>query len=140
MKKQKSPKVKYPLATVAPYGPDDETVTKIAIGIVPDATTNDVIDLERWVGTNVANDTKVAKKMYAFMRSHGVKTVMTPAVMMGCPHEEGEDFPEGRDCPFCPFWKGVQGSGENDEARWKNLKSARIERLGLSYRFWMPKR
>jgi hypothetical protein len=29
---------------------------------------------------------------------------------MGCPHEEGEDFPVGEDCPFCPFWKGKQGS------------------------------
>ena len=26
---------------------------------------------------------------------------------MGCPHEEGEDFPDGEDCPF---WKGKQGS------------------------------
>ena len=25
---------------------------------------------------------------------------------MGCPREEGEDFPMGGDCPFCPFWKG----------------------------------
>jgi hypothetical protein len=29
---------------------------------------------------------------------------------MGCPHEEGQDFPHGEDCPFCPFWKGKQGS------------------------------
>jgi hypothetical protein len=30
---------------------------------------------------------------------------------MGCPHEEGKDFPVGGDCPFCPYWKGKQGSG-----------------------------
>jgi hypothetical protein len=23
-----------------------------------------------------------------------------------CPHEEGEDFPLGEDCPFGAFWKG----------------------------------
>jgi hypothetical protein len=28
---------------------------------------------------------------------------------MGCPHEEGEDFSVGEDCPFCPFWAGKQG-------------------------------
>ena len=33
---------------------------------------------------------------------------------MGCPHEEGEDFPEGEDCPFCPFWKGKQGSNRRE--------------------------
>ena len=33
---------------------------------------------------------------------------------MGCPHEEGEDFPDGEDCPFCPFWAGKQGSNHRD--------------------------
>jgi hypothetical protein len=33
---------------------------------------------------------------------------------LGCPHEEGEDFPHGEDCPFCPFWKGKQGSSRRD--------------------------
>ena len=30
------------------------------------------------------------------------------------PHEEGLDFPNGEDCPFCPFWKGKQGSKRRD--------------------------
>ncbi len=33
---------------------------------------------------------------------------------MGCPHEEGEDFPHGEDFPFGPFWKGKQGSSRRD--------------------------
>jgi hypothetical protein len=33
---------------------------------------------------------------------------------MGCPHEEGLDFPVGEDCPFCPFWKGKQGNNQKD--------------------------
>lgn len=33
---------------------------------------------------------------------------------IGCPHEEGEDFPSGEDCPFCPFWKGKQGSARRE--------------------------
>ena len=33
---------------------------------------------------------------------------------MGCPHEEGKDFPKGGDCPFCPYWKGKQGSGAKE--------------------------
>jgi hypothetical protein len=32
----------------------------------------------------------------------------------GCPHEEGEDFPHGEDCPFCPFWRGKQGSNQKE--------------------------
>jgi hypothetical protein len=33
---------------------------------------------------------------------------------MGCPHDQGEDFPDGEDCPFCPFWAGKQGSNRRD--------------------------
>src|SRR5438270_621056 len=38
------------------------------------------------------------------------QTVAMSEGNLGCPHEEGEDFPLGGDCPFCPFWKGKQGS------------------------------
>ena len=31
----------------------------------------------------------------------GVKSVAMSDGNMGCPHEEGKDFPEGEDCPFC---------------------------------------
>jgi len=139
MKKfQKKSRVKYPLATVTPYGPDDKTVTKLAVGIIPDEQTEHVIALERWVGTQVATSEKVAGEIYSFMRGYGVKTVVTATVVMGCPHEEGKDFESGEDCPFCPFWKGMQGSGSAGDSRWDNLKSVRVERLGISYRFWLP--
>jgi hypothetical protein len=26
--------------------------------------------------------------------------------MLGCPHEEGIDYPEGEACPECPYWAG----------------------------------
>ena len=28
--------------------------------------------------------------------------------------EEGDDFPVGEDCRFCPYWKGKQGSGADE--------------------------
>ncbi len=131
-------KVKYPLATVMAYGPDDRTVTKLVVGIQRSAQDDpDAIEVERWVGTKVAEDPRVAKEMYAFMKAHGAKTVLTATAIMGCPHEEGEDFPEGGDCPLCPFWKGMQGSGTSDE-RWDRQKSPRVEKLGFFYKFWLP--
>ncbi len=27
--------------------------------------------------------------------------------IMGCPHEEGKDNPEGEVCPKCPFWANI---------------------------------
>jgi len=66
--------------------------------------------LERWVGTHVLGNPKVGEEIKAFFRKHKVKSTVMTDGNMGCPHEEGEDFPVGEDCPFCPFWKGKQGS------------------------------
>ena len=129
--------VKYPLATVTPYGPDDRTVTKLAVGILPTETQMEVTALERWVATDVATNEAIAREIYSFMKAHGVKTVATATAVMGCPHEEAEDFPDGGHCPICPFWRGKQGSG-TDDSRWDRLESLRVEKLGLYYRFWLP--
>lgn len=130
-------RTKHPLATVMPYGPDDKTVTKLVVGIKLSEQSKETNFLRDWTGSDVATDAVVAKEMYDFMRQNGVKTVITASVVMGCPHEEGSDFPDGGDCPFCPFWKGRQGSASED-SRWDNLKYIRIEKLGFHYKFWMP--
>jgi SEC-C motif len=100
--------VEYPIGTVALYGPDDKTTTKMAAGIVgPDGK---VRELKRWVATDVTTNPKIQREIQDFFREHGVKSIAMSDGNMGCPHEEGPDFPTGEDCPFCPFWKGKQGS------------------------------
>lgn len=59
--------------------------------------------VERWV---VTTNPKVQSEMQAFFKKYNVKSVAMSDGNMGCPHEEGQDFPHGEDCPFCPFWKG----------------------------------
>jgi hypothetical protein len=34
----------------------------------------------------------------------GAKTVVMADRIIGCPHEEGVDYPDGEKCPSCPFW------------------------------------
>ncbi len=96
-----------PIGTVALYGPDDKMTTKIVAGVHNDDA--EAI-IERWVGTGVKDNPKVQKDIEEFFAKHGVKSVAATDENMGCPHEEGEDFPVGEDCPFCPYWKGKQGS------------------------------
>jgi MFS family permease len=36
----------------------------------------------------------------------GVRSVAMVDRIIGCPHEEGVDYPEGEECPECPFWRG----------------------------------
>jgi hypothetical protein len=62
----------------------------------------------------VTTNPKEQQEFTDFLLQHGVKQVAMSQGNMGCPHEEGEDFPHGEDCPFCPFWKGKQGSNRRD--------------------------
>jgi hypothetical protein len=100
-------KVKYPIATIAYYGPDDKTITKIAVGIVKSENAEPI--MARWRGEGVAQNPKVARQIEAHLAEHGVREVVMTDGPIGCPHEEGVDFPEGQECPYCPFWRGKQG-------------------------------
>ena len=100
---------KFPIGTIAYYGPDDKTCTKVVAGVIKSQGAEPI--LERFVGTDVYGNPKVAEQIKAFFAKHMARNVVLSDGIMGCPHEEGEDFPDGSDCPFCPFWKGKQGSG-----------------------------
>ena len=107
-KRKQTGQVEFPIGTVAFYGPDDKTTTKIAAGVILHDGAEAII--KRWVATDVTTNPKVQQELQEFFQQHGVKSVAMTEGNMGCPHEEGEDFPAGGDCPFCPFWKGKQGS------------------------------
>lgn len=104
--------VKYPIGTIAVYGPDDKTTTKIAAAVIVREDAEPV--LKRWVGTDVMTNAKVQRELREFFQQHGVQSVGMSEGNMGCPHEKGEDFPMDQDCPFCPFWKGKQGSNRRE--------------------------
>jgi hypothetical protein len=109
-KAQQSRTAQYPIGTVALYGPDDKLTTKLVAAVVFSGREGDSV-LERFVGTGVKEDPKVVERIKQLFAKHNVKRVVMTDGNLGCPHEEGEDFPRGGDCPFCPFWKGKQGSG-----------------------------
>jgi hypothetical protein len=95
----------YPVATIALYGPDERRATKIAVGIVtlegaePD-------DLERWFAHHgdIRSDDEITRQVRAFLAKHNVVSVVAVDRIIGCPHEEGIDYPDGTACPQCPFW------------------------------------
>jgi SEC-C motif len=102
----------YPLGTVARYGPDDRTATKLVAAVFAHDGADPI--LERWVAADLDTNPKVQQECAAFLKAHGVKRVVAVSQILGCPHEEGEDFPEGSDCPFCPFWRGKQGTARRE--------------------------
>src|SRR5262249_46962529 len=95
----------YPIATIAFYGPDDKRASKAAVAIV-NAEGAEPSALQRWFAEegDVRTDPAIASKILQFVRDHGAKSVIMTDRIIGCPHEEGIDYPERQVCPQCPFW------------------------------------
>jgi hypothetical protein len=96
----------YPIATVAFYGPDATKATKLVVGIAGAAGAK-VEALERWFNedVDVREDWKIREQVVGFIKQHGAKSVVLSPGIIGCPHEEGIDYPAGEPCPRCPYWK-----------------------------------
>jgi len=97
----------YPLATVAYYGPTDAFASKVAVGVVQ-ADGEGPSQLERWFSddTDVRRNEAVEAEILSFLAAQGVRSVVMTDGIIGCPHEEGIDYPEGASCPKCPYWAG----------------------------------
>ena len=94
----------YPVGTIAFYGPTAQQATKVAVGIVVREGAEP--EMERWYGEerDLRFDEEVARQISAFLREHQVLSVSMVDQIIGCPHEEGVDYPEGEACPRCPYW------------------------------------
>jgi hypothetical protein len=64
--------------------------------------------LERWFdrGIDVRVDPQIGAAVKDFLRRHQVRQVVVGDGIIGCPHEEGVDYPDGDECPQCPWWHG----------------------------------
>jgi hypothetical protein len=56
---------------------------------------------------DVRQDPTIAAEVAGFLRRHGAKNTVSSERIIGCPHQEGIDYPMGRSCPTCPFWAGI---------------------------------
>ena len=95
----------YPVGTIAFYGPDDRRATKVAVGIIP-APLSELTEMRRWSGEtgDVRMDDAILAGIVTFLREHKVQSVAMTKGIIGCPHEEGIDYPNGETCPDCPYW------------------------------------
>jgi hypothetical protein len=61
--------------------------------------------IHRWCaeGVDVRSEPVFLTEVLAFFEEHGVRSVVMPDRIIGCPHEEGVDY-EGPVCPHCPYW------------------------------------
>ena len=95
----------FPVATIAYYGPDNQRASKVAVGIIEEEGAEPTV-LERWFSSegDVRHDSAIEAAIVHFIAQHNARTVITSGHIIGCPHEEGVDYPDDAVCPQCPFW------------------------------------
>jgi hypothetical protein len=98
----------YPVATVAFYGPNDKLATKVAVSVILNES-NEPEVLNRWFSEgdlDVRYDPAIGEQILAFLKPYAPRSTVVADRIIGCPHEEGTDYPEGASCPQCPYWAG----------------------------------
>ena len=54
--------------------------------------------------TDIRKDRITNEEIIEFIKENEAKSVVMADRIIGCPHEEGVDYPGGSKCPKCPFW------------------------------------
>ncbi|HEV2349382.1 MAG TPA: hypothetical protein VG028_05980 [Terriglobia bacterium] len=97
----------HPAATIAYYGPDNTRASKVAVGIfLKENEAANVIERLFAKEEDARHDPAIQEKILKLIKTHTVRSVAVTEGIIGCPHEEGIDFPEGKSCPHCLYWAG----------------------------------
>ena len=109
LRKQANRKTGYPIATIGYYGPNDTFASKVAVGIIASEYRREPVALKRWFSdeNDVRTNAEINSQILEFIRDHRAVRIAMVERIIGCPHEEGIDYPEGELCPHCPFWHSV---------------------------------
>ena len=100
---------RYPVGTIAAYGPNNSLATKLVASVIERPEQSDPSEMRTWTtaAVDVRHDPVIAADVAHFLKQHGVKESVTADRIIGCPHQEGIDYPLGRTCPRCPFWANI---------------------------------
>jgi len=103
-KRAKKGRRRFPLATLAFYGPDDQQASKLVASIL-EREGAEPSPMQKWYSAagDVRNDARILGEVIAFLEENGARRVVMPDRVIGCPHEEGIDY-SGSVCPRCPSW------------------------------------
>jgi hypothetical protein len=105
-KKARKGRKGYPVATIAFYGPTNKVASKLVCSIIK-LDGAEPKPMRKWFSDkDIRKSEKTLGEVLVFIQENDVKTVSMIDSIIGCPHEEGIDYPEGESCPECKYWKG----------------------------------
>ena len=103
LRKAINEKSSYPIGTLMYFGPDNATITKIVAVVIPAKGSSPIA--KSWSNPQVSSDPKVAAEIGQFYLENKVADVVMTDGVVGCPHDEGIDFPVGGHCSQCKYWE-----------------------------------
>ncbi len=96
----------YPIATIAFYGPNNTIATKAVCAIISHEGA-EVEPIKKWFSSSDLRKSElIMGEILNFIAVNRAKSVSMIQEIIGCPHEEAIDYPEGEYCPECKYWKG----------------------------------
>lgn len=96
----------YPIATIAFYGPNNDTASKVVCAIISHEGA-EIEPMRKWFSSSdLRKSEQVLSEILDFIDENRAKSVSMIQEIIGCPHEEGIDYPEDDYCPECTYWKG----------------------------------
>ena len=97
----------YPTGTMAFYGPDDKTTTKIAAGVFTAKNSKAII--KRWVATDVTTNPKIQREIMEFFKRTWGQVRRNERWKHGLPARGGRGLPGGRRLPVLPLLERETG-------------------------------
>ncbi|AQP98770.1 hypothetical protein B0W48_02530 [Pseudoalteromonas aliena] len=96
----------FPIATIAFYGPNRDLASKAVCAIIMHEGAA-AEPMKKWfASTDLRKSELVMSEILNFIDANEAKSVSMIQEVIGCPHEEGIDYPVGCYCPECNYWKG----------------------------------
>jgi hypothetical protein len=63
--------------------------------------------MKKWLSlSELRKSEQILSEIIDFIDENGGKSASMIEEIIGCPHEEGIDYPEGNLCPKCSYWGG----------------------------------
>ena len=96
----------YPIATIAFYGPNNTLASKAVCAIIY-AEGAEPEPIKKWFSSSdLRKSEQLLSEVLSFIEENGANSVSMIEEIIGCPHEEIIDYPEGEFCPKCSYWQG----------------------------------
>ena len=94
----------YPIATIAFYGPNNKIATKVVCTIIHHDGAEPE-PMNKWFSSSdLRKSESVLSEILSFINKNETKSVSMIEEIIGCPHEEGIDYPDGEFCSKCDYW------------------------------------